>query len=596
MNTGKTREPRRRNSVLRNQALIFIAIILTGVTAVSALYNSATMRFYRAQTTDLAGAVLRQADAALEGKAEQYRHIIELMYLNPKLQNLLFNEYYYDVPRAVARKEILTYLAPFDRNLNDVFTEISGITLYVANRTLGGEPGVVPLEEAEGLPWYAPVAAEQVDRCTWMVTEGADGETVVSAVHPLRNLRISTFPGNFLGYLKMDFNITQYFESVLKASGTADEWMLVTGPGGRAVASTLDPDTAARAAAATAGMPPSEWRTAALGGGRYLVAGEPVRGTDWTIWFAVNEVSLAQAGFRQVNLPVLLMTLAMTAAMAFAAWFAASRLARRIGRLAGAMRALEQGRFDVRTEDAGRDEVAFLAAGFNSMAERLDAHVTREYRDRIRQREYDMQALQAQLHPHFLYNSLASISWLGMQSGSEDIPAISNALARFYRLSLSRGRNIILVSDEADQARAYLDVMMIRYRGRINALFRVSKDVADTWTLKLVLQPFVENALLHGLHVLKNHINLIVSAERDGDALVWKVIDDGVGMPADRLPDLNGGAPAGYGIANVHRRIRTYFGEEYGVTLMSEEGVGTAVMIRMPLLPERPGDTDEERP
>jgi sensor histidine kinase YesM len=120
----------------------------------------------------------------------------------------------------------------------------------------------------------------------------------------------------------------------------------------------------------------------------------------------------------------------------------------------------------------------------------------------------------------------------------------------------------------------------------------VDEAMYDRKMLKLVLQPFVENALLHGLHVLKDHINLIISVEREEGTLVWKVIDDGVGIPQDQIPrlDEDDSAQAGYGIANVHRRIRMYFGEEYGVTIWSEEGVGTAVMIRMPLMEKKSGE------
>lgn len=576
--------------MLRNQALVYIAIILTGVLTISVLYNTASIRFYRGQTTDMAGSVLRQGEATLEDKTEQFTHILELVYLNPKLQDLLLDEYYSEVPRLIAQTEIETYLAPMDQKLSDLLTEVSNTTFYVSNKTLGSVPGSIEqLDDARDEPWFKLAEQQKNDRMLWVVTAGKNGERLLSAVHPLRNLRISAFSGNFLGYVKMDFDIDQFFQNVLKAKDASSEWMLVTDADGQALASTLDHSLQEKAAALT-GAKQADWRTVKLNGRNFLLSGTGVSGTTWTFWYAVSEVTLSQAGFRQVNLPVLLLTIAMTAAMAAAAWFTASRLARRIGRLAGAMGSLEQGMFDIRVEDRGGDEVAFLASGFNTMATRLDEHVRREYRDRMQQKEYDLQALQAQLHPHFLYNSLASISWLGVQSGSEDIPAISNALSRFYRLSLSRGRNIILVSDEADQARAYLDVMAIRYRGRINTLFKVSGEITDTWTLKLVLQPFVENAILHGLHVLKDHINLIVSAERDGDALVWKVIDDGVGMPAGQIPDLedSGASPAGYGIANVHRRIRMYFGEEYGVKIASDEGIGTAVMIRMPLMREKP--------
>ena len=119
----------------------------------------------------------------------------------------------------------------------------------------------------------------------------------------------------------------------------------------------------------------------------------------------------------------------------------------------------------------------------------------------------------------------------------------------------------------------------------------MDERLSDTWTLKLILQPFVENSLLHGLHALKNHINIIVSVQTEGNALVWKVIDDGVGMPREQIPDMGGGeASAGYGVTNVHRRIQMYFGEEYGVKILSDEGIGTAVMIRTPLMNDRPAE------
>lgn len=588
MNIRKMLKPRSRNSVLRNQALIYIAIIATGIFVISLIYNTATLRYYRTQTTELAGSVLRQTGAALEDKTEQYRHMMELMYLNHNLQLLFFNEYYYEVPRSMARKEIISYLAPTDSSLNDLFTPVTNITFYTTNKTLGEEPGsIVYLENARNEPWLAVAEEQKKDRLLWFVTLGDNNEKKLSAIHTMRNLRVSTSPGDFLGYMKMDFNIDQFFRNILLGKESSDEWLLITDATNHAVASTLGVDLQKEAAKLTIGRKDSEWNTVRLGNQNYMVSGVEVKGTDWKCWYAVSEAALT-TGFRQVNLPILLLTLAMTAAMAIAAWFAASRLARRISNLASAMGSLEQGRFDVRVEDRGHDEVAFLASGFNDMATKLDEHVTHEYRDRIQLREYDMQALQAQLHPHFLYNSLASISWLGMQSGATEIPAISNALARFYRLSLSRGKNIIMVHEEIDQIQAYLEIMSIRYRNKITAVYKMDDKLCDTWTLKLILQPFVENSLLHGLHALKNHINIIVSVEAEDNALVWKVIDDGVGMPREMIPDMEGGeASAGYGIANVHRRIRMYFGEEYGVKIMSEEGIGTAVMIRTPMMETR---------
>ncbi len=590
MSTKKEHKPRQRNSVLRNQALLHIAIILLGFMAVSALYNSVTLRTYHAQTTELAGSVLRQTNAALSDKIEQYRHIIELTYLNTRLQSLLFNEYYYDAPRAIARSEILTYLEPMDRNINDIFTEISAVTFYTDNLTLGEESGgIVSLDRVNNQPWAVLARSQKTDRTLWLITTDENGNRMLSAIRALRYLRSSSFPGNFLGYLKMDFNLTQFFSSILPNTNERREWLLITDSTGGAVASTLGNVPVQPFTKALRRVDADRWTSLRVDGENYLVSSVAVNGTDWNCWYAVNEATLTES-FLRISLPVLLLALAMAAVMAAAAWLASSRLAGRIGRMADAMADLEQGRFERRIEASGHDEVSFLAAGLNRMAARLDEYVTREYRDRIRQREYDIQALQGQLHPHFLYNSLASISWLGMQTGSEEIPAISNALARFYRLSLSRGRNIIPVADEADQARAYLDVMAIRYRDRIHAVFRLDEDIKAAYTLKLVLQPFVENALLHGMNERKNRITIIVSARCEGGELVWQVIDDGVGMDADRLARLENPqtSAAGYGVANVHRRIQMHFGSAYGVQMHSEPGVGTAVRIRMPLLAEPP--------
>ena len=614
-------------SLLRKQSLITTAILVLGLLVIAGFYNFSTMRYFREQTEIQAKNVLRQTQASLEDKITQFQNLIGLMYLNPDLQNLLFNEYYYDVPALVASRQITTFFAPVDNQLGDLFTDVTGIAIYTTNPTLRMLPGQLePIVNVSGETWYTTMEQESVDRTVWMLTQGADGGLQLSAVHRLRNLRISSFSANFLGYIKLDFALDRFFQNVLISAEDGSDLFLVTGADQRAIAGSrlLDGETLisqlfengsveqGKEAAPTelseiAGL---QRRTLRMEGSPFVAWGIPVKGTQWTCWYAVSEQAMMDA-LRRVNLPVLLVLIGMTGAMVAAALFTTSRWTRRIGRLAQAMEALEGGAFTVRVQDRGDDEIGFLSDGFNNMATRLGELVKREYLARMRQREYDLSALQAQLHPHFLYNTLASISWLGMQGGMPEIPAISNALARFYRLSLSKGKHFIRVDDEVKQVAAYLEIMGIRYKDKIVTEFLVSEDVAGTWTLKLILQPFVENAILHGLSAQKSRIHITVAAEREEDMLVFTVADDGVGIPEERMPQIlakntgatldaadmveddtrTASAEGGYGIVNVDERIQTYFGDPYGLTISSTVGLGTVVTIRVPLLHASPKES-----
>jgi len=586
-------------NLLRSLTLTTAAILLTGIFIIVGFYSRSTLLYFREQTENQAQNVLRQAQASLEDKTGQFHNLIVLLYLNPDLQTLLFNEYYYDVPALVASRQITTYFAPVDNQLNGVFTDVSNISIYTTNNTLRAIPGELePISSVLNTEWYQAIEKNPIDGTMWTITKNEAGETMLSAIHRLRNLRISSFSANFLGYIKLDFIPERFFSNVLLSAENGSDWLLVTGPDNKALSTSHKQDADKLAALLfaaplnTESIPdntlPIERRTLRIDDIPYVVWGSPVAGTDWICWYGVSEQSMLEA-MNRVNLPVLLVLIVMTAAMALASWYAASRLTGRIGRLAHAMERLESGEFSVRVQDHGKDEIGMLSNGFNIMADRLGELVKREYLARMQQREYDLSALQAQLHPHFLYNTLASISWLGMQAGVKEIPAITNALARFYRLSLSKGKNFISVGDEVKQVQAYLNIMSIRYKDKITAEYVVPEELTETWTLKLILQPFVENAILHGLTAQKKHIHITVAAERDEDTLVFTVADDGIGIPAEQMPVIKDGlSESGYGIVNVGKRIRTYFGDQYGLDIMSTSGEGTVVTIKTPIMDTEP--------
>jgi two-component system, sensor histidine kinase YesM len=197
-----------------------------------------------------------------------------------------------------------------------------------------------------------------------------------------------------------------------------------------------------------------------------------------------------------------------------------------------------------------------------------------------------LKALQAQINPHFLYNTLASISWLGMRNNEKEITKMSNALAKFYKVSLSKGRNIITVKDEIEHVKAYIDIQDIRYKNKLSIIYSIDEELLETFTIKLILQPFIENAIMHGMWKEKEKINMHLIVKKFEDNVIWQVIDDGIGISRGRQQELmvnTEHVASGYGVINVDQRIKIFYGDQYGVTIFSREGIGTVITIVTPL-------------
>ncbi|WP_308638110.1 cache domain-containing sensor histidine kinase [Paenibacillus silvisoli] len=240
----------------------------------------------------------------------------------------------------------------------------------------------------------------------------------------------------------------------------------------------------------------------------------------------------------------------------------------------------------------GKDEIAVLDHSFNQMAERMKYLIDEVFMLSIKKKEAELTALQSQINPHFLYNTLSTVSWLGRKNGNDDVCEIVESLAKFYRISLSKGKDIITMREEFECIKAYIDIQRYRLKNRIRPIYALDEGIMDAPVLKLILQPIVENAILHGLGHEKEQITIVIKGAYREGVVQLEVVDDGVGMATDVSAGLLDEPPqaaqksGGYGLRNVHERIKLHFGPEYGLTVKSEPGTGTSVVIRMPFLAE----------
>lgn len=239
--------------------------------------------------------------------------------------------------------------------------------------------------------------------------------------------------------------------------------------------------------------------------------------------------------------------------------------------------------------DRQKNEQADLAALENHVEKLVEVFRTtmeREYQSQIFQRDAQLHALQAQINPHFLYNTLDLIKWKILDSEKETGIGLINALSRYFRMSLNKGRDIVELKDEIELIKAYLDIQLQRFDGRFQAEFDLDPALNNVQIPKMTLQPFVENALLHGLHDrVDNHGLIQITATRPEPAsqdILITISDNGCGMDQAKIQAaLHSSGSSGYGIYNVNQRLRLFYGEDYGVEILSEIGCGTQVHIRI---------------
>jgi two-component system sensor histidine kinase YesM len=244
----------------------------------------------------------------------------------------------------------------------------------------------------------------------------------------------------------------------------------------------------------------------------------------------------------------------------------------------------------------GTAETRALGLAIRKMVAQMRKLTDDIVREHEQKQKSELNALQAQINPHFLYNTLDTIVWMIENERQEDAARAITALARFFRIGLSKGRNIIPVRDELEHVRNYLLIQEMRYKNKFRYVLECGEAVGDLATIKLVVQPIVENAIYHSMDFMDGGDGLIfIKAEAADGVLRISVEDNGLGMTPDVVRRLLSGPPkdetkspsrgSGIGLKNVQDRIRLYFGPQYGVTIRSEPDVGTRITLTMPAVP-----------
>ena len=270
------------------------------------------------------------------------------------------------------------------------------------------------------------------------------------------------------------------------------------------------------------------------------------------------------------------------------------RVTNPIRELEKSVKELEEGNLDADIYMGGSYEVQHLGKSVQDMKFRIKGLMQDIVNEHEEKRKSEFDSLQAQINPHFLYNTLDIIVWqIENEKQSEAVHTVT-ALARFFRLSLGKGKNIVTVKDEIDHVKNYLMIQHMRFKNKFDYEFDIAEDVLELPSLKLMLQPLVENAIYHGMEFMDGDGLITVKAWRKEDELYLSVADNGLGMTEDKVEMIltgkstsGNGRGSGIGVKNVNERIKLYFGEAYGLTIDSEPDEGTTVIIHLPAKDEK---------
>ena len=412
-----------------------------------------------------------------------------------------------------------------------------------------------------------------------------NGEQIASLVRVIID---QNYYGNYIAMLRVDFPMDYFYEILSKNNIYEESLTYLQSVNGDIIAVTgegLFEEYQASQLSSHAGRA-AGWSKISLNEKTFLYSRTPIEN------YRCDLVALIP--YEQFMSPInnvkdtnnMLIIVLSTIALAFALTISFS-MTRRLSVVVGKMNNAQSGDLEPISDSAGRDEVGCLVESYNYMIEEMKHLIKIQYENGKEIKNAELNALQAQINPHFLYNTLDMINWFAANGMVDEIRDVVVALAKFYKLSLSNGLEEISIKDELMHVSMYTQIQCLRYKGQLQFEISVDNEICSCLVIKTILQPVVENAIMHGIMMRDDKIGKVkISACDTGDSIILSVCDDGVGMTGAQIQAaLNGtskNGKRGYGIFNVNKRIKFFYGDDYGIAYSSKVNEGVCVKINIP--------------
>ncbi|TYP76577.1 cache domain-containing sensor histidine kinase [Paenibacillus methanolicus] len=509
----------------------------------------------------------------------------------------------YGVPMQVKDSAYLLRLFHYLLRNQDIFL----IRLFVPDELVysGDGQSIYSMKGIRQEPWYDQLASSSVTTLLSPTTThytDTSGSMIENDV--LSTIRFVKNPNDFsmnMAVLSVDILQSDVQELMTKAARMTNTGMMYMASSDGVVLSTATSEQTDDWRVTDFTI--EQWKRTSVQGKQAIVGYQAIDNTDWTLVSVVPLDDILTASSHQRNVWILIM-LAMAVIAFLLAYISSVSSTKRIYRLIFKMRQVQEGHLSVIKQNFGRDEIGELAENYNFMIKRIEILIEEQFKTgqerkntELKLVQAELKALQSQINPHFLYNTLDLINWMAIKHDVPEIESLIGSMSNFYKLSLRKGRAIVTIGDEMLHLQTYIEIQNHRFENSITLIWNIDEEVMPYEIPKITLQPLVENSIVHGIQMKPDKIGTIaISGGLKDGVITLRIQDDGIGMSAKDLASMpqqhSKDEWHGYGVYNIHERIKLYFGAQYGLSFASIPGAGTTVEIRFPPVLDRQNENE----
>ncbi|MQN00919.1 MAG: sensor histidine kinase [Lachnospiraceae bacterium] len=555
-----------RNSRLINKIMIiYVMLSAIPILLLGAFLVVQQRQMMQRQRADSVRSALMQASAAVTSDVRVYNNLSDYVAYNRTVSDALTSSYN---SRYELFEQYEKTIDPILQSPSYFSPDIEKLKIYLSNNAMPSHGVTIGhLSEISDSAWYKSVKKSLNQSVTWIIDNKA------RKIRSVREMPLMEMNGE-KGILYIEVNYNSLFDSFDK--------ICQEGQGVSILDKNGDLIYEKNNGLKHNVLKPGELMSGKSRIGGYYVQSDKIAGLPLTAYmYGKNNFSI------MFNLQ-LLFVLAIYLAIVVATLFIASKLFQRyvvsdITKLEENMHEVAKGNRTLMVVSDSKDEIGGLIRDFGSMLAEINRLIKENYENKLALRKAEMKALQAQINPHFLYNSLSLINWKAIEKGADDISDVTLALSRFYRTSLNRGKNVLTVEQEIENVKSYIKIQSYMHDNSFDTVIDVDEDILPYETLNLLLQPLVENAIDHGIDMKEDGRGFIKIIGRQTDGTITLTVEDnGVGMDEETAESILNFKSKGYGVANVNQRIELFYGRPYGLKIKSIPGKGTVCTVTIP--------------
>lgn len=560
------------NNMKLNRKLFLIYIVIGVIPIMLMMFSSINLMtsILRDNEQKSTQVNLNQVAYSVDSKLIAYNSLSDYIVYNDTIAKILTSDYE-DMYELYT--QIVSVIKPQLETAKYFGDSVKRVTIYADVKKVKYDDFLIPLSEIKKEEWYKEMY--QNVSAHWYVNEQ---EKSVFCVRRMAKMRTQ----KKMGVLYVEIDYEKLFE-LLSYNMVQNYGIFVTDENGQSIYSD--------------GEFQEGYEKYELTYDEFLSIKENVDDSDYTVLYADLEEAPWRIWLYQPDETIVNDTKPIKTLVYIVVFIAAITLllglmwvsrfiTRRISYLKKGMEAAEEGDFSIRLEAEDKDEIGEVIRGYNTLLGKIQTLIEEVYESEIAQKKYEMRALQSQINPHFLYNSLSLINWKAIECENKDISDITLSLSNFYRTSLNKGKNTLSLEKEISNVRSYIDIQLIMHDQDFDVEYDIDDTILKYETLNLILQPIVENAIEHGIDVKTDgeRGKIKIEAFREEEKIYIRITDNGVGMDDEKAQSILSQNSKGYGIRNVNQRIQLYYGQEYSLNIKSKINEGTCITVCIPVI------------